>query len=38
MVLTHARKEANDQPVPVTPEEGRETVRILEMIVRKLEA
>jgi len=26
----------NDQPVPVTPEEGRETVRILEEIVKKL--
>ena len=25
-----------DQPVPVTPEEGRETVRIMEMIATKL--
>jgi len=27
---------ANDQPVPVTAEEGRETVRVMEMIVKKL--
>jgi len=26
----------NDQPVPVTPEEGRETVRVIEMMVKKL--
>jgi len=26
----------NDQPVPVTPEEGRETVRVMEKIVEKL--
>ena len=26
----------NDHPVPVTPEEGRETVRVMEMIVNKL--
>jgi len=26
----------NDKPVPVTPEEGRETVRVMEMIVQKL--
>jgi predicted dehydrogenase len=26
----------NEQPVPVTPEEGRETVRVMEMIVKKL--
>ena len=26
----------NDQPVPVTVEEGRETVRVMEMIVDKL--
>ena len=25
-----------DQPVPVTPEEGRETVRVMEMIVKKV--
>jgi len=27
----------NDQPVPVTPEEGRETVRVMEMLVDKLD-
>lgn len=27
----------NDQPVPVTPEEGRETIRVMEMIVNKLD-
>jgi len=26
----------NDEPVPVTPEEGRETIRVMEMIVNKL--
>lgn len=26
----------NNQPVPVTPEEGRETVRVMEIIVKKL--
>jgi len=26
----------NDQPVPVTPEEGRETIRVMEIIVKKL--
>lgn len=26
----------NDQPVPVAPEEGRETVRVMEMIVEKI--
>ena len=26
----------NDEPVPVTPEEGRETIRVMEMIVKKL--
>jgi len=26
----------NDQPVPVTPENGRETVRVMEMLVNKL--
>jgi len=26
----------NHQPVPVTPEEGRETVRVMEMIVKKI--
>ena len=28
----------NDQPVPVTPEEGRETIRVMEMIVKKLDS
>lgn len=27
----------NEQPVPVTPEEGRETVKTMDMIVRKIE-
>ena len=27
----------NDKPVPVTPEEGRETIRVIEMIVSRLE-
>jgi len=27
----------NDTSVPVTPEEGRETIRVMEMIVRRLE-
>jgi len=27
----------NDKPVPVTPEEGRETIRVIDMIVNRLE-
>ena len=27
---------ANDKPVPVTPEEGRETIRVMDTIVMKL--
>ena len=27
----------NNQPVPVAPEEGRETVRVMELIVEKLQ-
>jgi len=26
----------NDKPVPVTPEEGRETVRVMEVVVEKI--
>lgn len=26
----------NNQPVPVTPEEGRETIRVMEMILDEL--
>ncbi|MEM2129070.1 MAG: Gfo/Idh/MocA family oxidoreductase [Candidatus Bathyarchaeia archaeon] len=38
MIEKYVKSIINDLPVPVTPEEGRETVKILEMIVRKMEA
>jgi hypothetical protein len=37
MIEKFVKSIINDQPVPVTPEEGRETIRIMEMIVRRLE-
>lgn len=37
MIEKFVKSVMNDQPVPVTPEEGRETIRIMEMIVKKLE-
>ena len=37
MIEKFVKSIINDQPVPVTPEEGRETVRVMEMIVNKLE-
>jgi len=36
MIEKFVKSIINDQPVPVTPEEGRETIRIMEMIVNKL--
>jgi predicted dehydrogenase len=36
MIERFVKSIINDQPVPVTPEEGRETVRILELIVHKI--
>jgi predicted dehydrogenase len=36
MIERFVKSVMRDQPVPVTPEEGRETVRIMEMIVTKL--
>ena len=37
MIEKFVKSIINDQPVPVTPEEGRETIRVMEMIVNKLE-
>lgn len=36
MIEKFVKSIINDQPVPVTPEEGRETIRVMEMIVKKL--
>ena len=36
MIEKFVKNIINDQPVPVTPEEGRETIRVMEMIVKKL--
>jgi len=36
MIEKFVKNIINDKPVPVTPEEGRETIRVMEMIVRKL--
>jgi len=36
MIERFVKSIINDHPVPVTPEEGRETVRILELIVNKI--
>jgi predicted dehydrogenase len=36
MIEKFVKSIINDQPVPVTPEEGRETVRVMEMIIKKL--
>jgi len=38
MIEKFVKSIINDQPVPVTPEEGRETTRIMERIVNKLKA
>jgi hypothetical protein len=38
MVEKFVKSIINNQPVPVTPEEGRETVKVLEMIVDKIGA
>jgi len=38
MIEKFVKSIINDQPVPVTPEEGRETVRVMEMITQKLDA
>jgi len=37
MIEKFVKSIINDQPPPVTPEEGRETIRVMEMIVNKLE-
>ena len=37
MIEKFVKSIINNQPVPVTPEEGRETIRIMEMIIRRLE-
>ncbi|RLG90242.1 MAG: hypothetical protein DRO36_06420, partial [Candidatus Hecatellales archaeon] len=37
MIEKFVKSVINDESVPVTPEEGRETVRVMEMIVNKLE-
>ena len=36
MIEKFVKSIINDQPVPVTPEEGRETIRVMEAIVQKL--
>jgi len=36
MIEKFVKSIINDQPVPVTPEEGRETIRVMEMIVDEL--
>jgi len=36
MIEKFVKSIINDQPAPVTPEEGRETIRVMEMIVKKL--
>ena len=36
MIKKFVKALVNDEPLPVTPEEGRETVRIMEMIIQKL--
>jgi predicted dehydrogenase len=38
MIEKFVKSIINNQPVPVTPEEGRETVKVLEMIVDKIGA
>jgi hypothetical protein len=36
MIERFVKSIIHDQPVPVTPEEGRETVKIMEIIVKKI--
>lgn len=36
MIEKFVKSIINDRPVPVTPEEGRETIRVMDMIVQKL--
>ena len=36
MIEKFVKSIINDQPVPVTPDEGRETIRVMEMIINKL--
>ena len=38
MIEKFVKSIINGQPVPVTPEEGRETIRVMEMIVKKLDS
>jgi len=37
MIKKFVERIINDQPVPVTPEDGRETIRVMEMIVKSVE-
>jgi len=37
MIEKFVKSIINNQPVPVTPEEGRETIRVMEMLVSKLD-